>query len=131
MPIKESPGATTAPGPTTTTASNSTAPQSACTSRQVNWLTVHNYVEPTLKAVGSWPMVGTPEWVQAPTPIKLASIFDAARHWALRIDINQCAMAEASHDVSAAADWKSVAMSRFRHRNAPLCDAHIAREAVA
>jgi hypothetical protein len=56
-------------------------------SQQVNWLTVHEYVEPQLTAVGQWPMAGTPEWCALPDgPVKLAALYDAARHHALRVD---------------------------------------------
>jgi hypothetical protein len=81
------------------------------TSRSVSWWSVHEYVEPLLAAVGQWPMAGTPEWCALPDddPVKLAALFDAARHHALRLDVNQAALAETSRDISGAADWPAIA----------------------
>ncbi|OBB71237.1 hypothetical protein A5759_23285 [Mycobacterium sp. 852014-52144_SCH5372336] len=61
-----------------------------------------------------WPMVGTLPWQHLPTddPAKLAAIFDAARHWALRVDTAQAQMADASREVSESTDW--LQMSRTR-----------------
>lgn len=80
-------------------------------SRQVSWWDVHEYVQPLLTGTGSWPMVGTPEWCDLADddPAKRAAIFDAAQHWALRIETSQAATAEASHDISTAADWPAIA----------------------
>jgi hypothetical protein len=81
------------------------------TSRSVSWFSVHEYVEPLLAAVVQWPMAGTPEWCVLPDddPVKLAALYDAARHWALRLEVNQAALSETSRDVSAAADWAAIA----------------------
>jgi hypothetical protein len=38
---------------------------------------------------------------------------DAAQHWALRVETCQQAQCEASHDVSAAADWSAIARQMF------------------
>lgn len=87
-------------------------------SRTVDWWSVHLYAEPTLTGVGSWPMVGSLPWQALPTddPVKLAAVLDAARHWALRIENNQTAMADASHEISAAADWTGIATEIHRRR---------------
>jgi hypothetical protein len=79
-------------------------------SQQVSWLDVHEHVAPLLARVGSWPMVGTPTWCALPDgdPAKLAALYDAAQHWALRLETNQQALAETSRDVSAAADWSAI-----------------------
>lgn len=54
-------------------------------------------------------MIGTPEWRALPDgPVKLASLYDAAQHHALRLELNQEARAEASQAVSAAVDWPSI-----------------------
>jgi hypothetical protein len=37
-------------------------------------------------------------------PRKVAALFDAAQHWALRVETSQQAQAETSRDISAAAD---------------------------
>ena len=95
-------------------------------SRQVQWWTVHEYVQPYLAAAGyvgddqaayayrralSWPTVGTPEWcaLDDQDPVKIAAVYDAAQHWALRVDSCQEARCQASRDVSAADDWSRVA----------------------
>lgn len=98
-------------------------------SRTVDWWAVHTYAEPTLIEVGDWPMVGTLPWQYLPTddPAKLAAVLDAARHWALRIESNQQAMAEASRSVAAAADWPAVARGIQRRRSG----VYIPREGVA
>jgi Protein of unknown function (DUF2742) len=89
-------------------------------SNAVSWWSVHEHVAPTLARVGSWPMVGTPEWcdLDDDDERKTAALLDAAQHWALRVETTQVAMAEASHEISAAADWTAVARSRFRHDSA-------------
>jgi hypothetical protein len=85
-------------------------------SRQVTWWFVHEHVEPLLAEVGSWPMVGTWEWhdLAVDDPRKLAAMFDAAQHWALRIETMQEAACGASHDVSGAANWSAIAQQKFR-----------------
>ena len=89
---------------------------SAVASQQVSWWSVHEHVAPLLSAVGSWPMTGTPEWCLLPAGDlrKLAGVFDAARHWALRVEMCQQARCEASRDVSAAADWSAIAVEKYR-----------------
>ena len=83
---------------------------SAVSSQQVNWWTVHEHVAPLLTQVGAWPMVGTPEWCDLPDddPAKLAALYDAAQHWALRIETCQAARCEASQAISAAANWAAI-----------------------
>ena len=95
-------------------------------SQQVAWYEVHTYVAPILEAVGSWPMAGTPEWCALPDsdPAKLAALLDASRHWSVHLDSLQEASAEASRDVSGAADWSAVATAIFSHHN----NAYIPRE---
>lgn len=79
-------------------------------SQQVSWWDVHEYVAPTLAVVESWPMVGTPAWyaLDNQDPAKIAAVFEAARHWALRIETCQQARCEAGRDISAAADWSAI-----------------------
>jgi hypothetical protein len=87
-------------------------------SQQVSFWSVHEYVAPLLGAVGLWPMVGTPAWclLADDDPVKLAALYDAARHWSLRIETCQEALTQASRDASAAADW-SVLSREIRQRN--------------
>jgi hypothetical protein len=79
---------------------------------------VYEHVASLLKQVGSWPMVGTPEWcaLNNDDPVKLAALLDAGQHWALHLEINQQARADASRDVSMAADWRSIADETRRRR---------------
>ncbi|HYB35860.1 MAG TPA: DUF2742 domain-containing protein [Mycobacterium sp.] len=77
----------------------------AVASQQVSWWSVHEHVAALLGAVRSWPMAGTPQWCALPDedPAKLAAIFDAAQHWALRVETRQTAECVASHAISTAA----------------------------
>lgn len=88
-------------------------------SQSVDWWAVAEFVEPMLSAVGSWPTAGTVAWIQLDDgdPRKLAALFDAARHHALRVDGAQEALAAASKDVSAAADWAAVSRGMFHRDN--------------
>jgi hypothetical protein len=72
---------------------------------------VHEYVSPVLDRVGTWPMAGTVEWRDLPgdDPRKIAALFDAARHHALRVDTTQHAQIQAAQAISAAVDWSAVA----------------------
>lgn len=105
-------------------------------SQQVNWRAVHRFVTPLLQTVGSWPTVGTIEWHQLHDDdlVKYAALFDAAQHWALRLESCQVARCEAGRAISAGAplvdddllslrtkpavDWKSVAQEIRRRREA-------------
>ena len=80
-------------------------------SRQVSWWSVREYVTEALDRAGSWPMAGTPVWCKLADddPAKMAALLDAAQHWALRVEIAQHAVREASRDVAGAADWRAIA----------------------
>ena len=56
-------------------------------------------------------MAGTPELclLEDHDPMKLAAIFDAARHHALRVETAQQARCDASKAVADAVDWAAVA----------------------
>src|SRR5690349_10834360 len=73
-------------------------------SRQVAWWEVHTYRDRMLEQLGvqDFPTVGTPAWcaLDDDHPVKLAAAFDAAQHWALRVDTAQEAQAAASRKVS-------------------------------
>lgn len=79
-------------------------------SQQVSFAEVLEFVEPLLDSVDTWPMVGTPEWCELATddPRKVAALYDAARHHALRIETAQIAMADASRSIACATNWSSV-----------------------
>lgn len=83
--------------------------------QQVSWWSVHEFVAPYLDAAA--PAAGTPAWcaLDDTDPAKWAAVLDAARHWALRVETCQAAECEASHDVSAAADWSAIARSVRHH----------------
>lgn len=99
--------------------------------QQVSWWEVHEYVAPTLDQAGSWPMAGTPEWCALPDddPAKLAALYDAAQHWALRVDTCQEAACQASRDISAAADWAAIGQRVKDHNDFYAEKAWIKREA--
>lgn len=56
-------------------------------------------------------MLGTAAWraLAADDPARWASLLDGGQHWALRLELNQEALAEASKDIASAADWPAVA----------------------
>lgn len=80
------------------------------TNSQVSWWSVHECVSQLLDRVGEWPLIGTPEWCALPNndPAKLAAIYSAAEHWALRLETCQQAKADASKDIAQAADWAAI-----------------------
>jgi hypothetical protein len=82
-------------------------------SQQVSWWSVHEFISAAIdqSGAGPWPLVGTPAWCQLSDgdPRKWAALFDAAQHWALRVETCQAARCEASRDISAAEDWSTVA----------------------
>jgi hypothetical protein len=93
----------------------------AVCSQQVAWFDyVYLWVRTMLDSVGSWPLIGTPEWALLPDdhPARWAAILDAAQHWALRLETLQQAECEASRAVSSSADWKAVAREQSQRRKA-------------
>jgi hypothetical protein len=96
---------------------------SIISSQQVNWRSVHRYVAPLLESVGTWPTIGTVQWRDLPSedPAKWAAILDAAQHHALRLELNQQDLIDASKAASAAVDWKTAAQ-HIRDRREALAD---------
>jgi hypothetical protein len=88
-------------------------------SQQVSWWSVHEFVAAVLERAGSWPLVGSPAWcaLDDTDPRKIVALFDAAQHFALRIETCQQARAEASHDISTVADWSGIARQIRQRRN--------------
>lgn len=80
-------------------------------SRTVNWIPVHLFVTKLLAPINGWPLLGTLDWqdLEDDDPIKLAAVIDGGQHWALQLEMNQEALAEASKAVSASADWRAIA----------------------
>jgi Protein of unknown function (DUF2742) len=96
----------------------------ATSSQQVSWWPVHEFVAARLQQVEQWPTVGSPEWatLRDDDPVKLAALFDAAQHWALRRETCQQARCDASRQVGEALDWSAPARE-INERN----DFHAAR----
>lgn len=96
-------------------------------SQQVCWFEVYAFVSERLAGIASWPTAGTTAWAAMPDddPRKLAAILEAGVHWALRIDAEQEALAQAQLDVSSAADWSAIASSNRRHADALRSGAYI------
>ncbi|HSS25895.1 MAG TPA: DUF2742 domain-containing protein [Mycobacterium sp.] len=92
----------------------------ATSSQAVSWWSVHEFVTPLLAEAESWPLAGSPEWcdLEDTDPRKVAALFDGAQHWALRLETCQEQLAEASRDVSAAADWSAIATEIYYRRGA-------------
>ena len=84
---------------------------SAIESQQVSWWSVHEFVKRYLDTAGHYPPAGTPAWRELADGDrrKWAALLDAAQHHALRVETAQEQHAQASHDVSAAADWSRFA----------------------
>jgi len=83
----------------------------ASSSPQVSWWSVNEFVSAVLDQVNDWPAAGTPAWcsLTRDDPRKWAAVLDGGRHHALRMETAQEARAEASRDVSGAADWPKIA----------------------
>ena len=79
--------------------------------QSVSFWPVHKFVTEILKQVNGWPMAGTPAWCSLTheDPAKWAALLDAAQHHALRVDMAQEALADASHEISVSADWRGIA----------------------
>lgn len=79
-------------------------------SRCVDWYSVHLHVLPILAEAGSWPLAGSYAWLDLDDddPRKLASVLDGGRRDALRNDAIGAALADASREVSKAADWPEI-----------------------
>lgn len=84
---------------------------SAVSARSVSWWTVHRFVSVVLEQCEEWPTIGTLAWCALATddPRKWVALLDAARHYALRMELAQEALAEAAKDISVIVDWRGVA----------------------
>lgn len=87
-------------------------------SRQVSWWSTYEWVQRITATVGPYPPAGTPAWcaLDDDDPRKIAAVLDAGQHHVLRTETAQEELAQASHDVAAAADWPSTARE-IHHRN--------------
>lgn len=101
-------------------------------SQAVAWWPVLLYVADVLRveptevpyAAQRVPLLGTPAWcaLADDAPSKLAAVLHGGCHHALRLEMTQEACADASKDISAAADWRAVAselsgLAAFRKAN--------------
>jgi hypothetical protein len=120
------------PGPTAIAAFNPTPEASGIShgstsrrrqiqSSQVSWWAVHECVQPYLDAAGPLPMAGSPQWcdLDDTDPVKVAALFDAAQHWALRVETCQEHLAEASRDISVGLSGIAGEISRRRENYIP------------
>jgi Protein of unknown function (DUF2742) len=84
------------------------------TSQQVSWWSVHQFVQRYLDTAGHYPAAGTPAWCELADGDrrKWAALLDDAQHHALRKETAQEQHAQASHDVSDAADWSAIAQRK-------------------
>jgi len=84
-------------------------------SQQVDWWAVHQFVESVVAQAncGPLPMAGTLAWqrLAAGDPRKLLAVAVAGSHHVLRIEVGQAERAEASREISDAADWSALAQS--------------------
>ena len=78
-------------------------------SREVDWFRVWTFVRPLLRRTCPYP--GTPAWAELSDhdPDKIAAVLLAGVLWALNEDARQDASVQASHAISAAADWHRIA----------------------
>jgi hypothetical protein len=74
-------------------------------------------------------MLGSPQWCALPAgdARKLASLFDAARHHALRVETAQQALCDASRAVAAEADWRAIGKEMLQLADAEATGYRIAR----
>jgi hypothetical protein len=88
-------------------------------SQAVSFWDVHLFAQKRIDTVVDFPLIGSPAWCALPDmhPAKWAAVVDAAQHWALRLETNQAAMAEASRAVSAAVDWSAVSREVQQRRS--------------
>lgn len=90
-----------------------------CASRTVAWWPVLCFVADLLRvkpeavpeAAQRVPLLGTPAWCDLADddPAKLAAVIHGGCHHALRLEMTQEALAEASEDISTMVDWRAVA----------------------
>jgi hypothetical protein len=99
-------------------------------SRSVAWWPVHEFITALVAQANNVPVAGTPAWCALADrdPRKLLALAVAGEHHVLRVETAQTAKAQASRDISAAADWSAVARSHLRRASAVRSGAYIPRE---
>jgi hypothetical protein len=100
-------------------------------SRQVSWWETHLFITELTKHVNNLPCAGTPTWCALANddPRKLLALAVAGGHHVLRVETAQQSLAEASRDISAAADWSAIARTSRQRCDAIRTGAHIPRRA--
>ena len=83
-------------------------------SRQVAWLTVLEFVQRRGVDPVTAMVAGSPRWNMLPDdhPDKIGAVLAAGVHHALRVDLSQAAIADASREIASAADWSQVGRQR-------------------
>ncbi|SLL01249.1 putative phiRv1 phage protein [Mycobacteroides abscessus subsp. abscessus] len=80
-------------------------------SQQVDWWSTYEFVTALAAQAnhGPLPTAGTPSWSALPDddPRKLLALAIAGSHHALRVEVAQTAMAEASHAIAASPNWRT------------------------
>lgn len=86
-------------------------PHLTVASRQVAWWPVHEFITALVGQANQLPVAGTPAWcaLSDTDPRKLLALALAGEHHVLRVEAGQIAMAEASREISTAADWAKIA----------------------
>ncbi|MBP2455191.1 DUF2742 domain-containing protein [Mycolicibacterium lutetiense] len=88
-------------------------------SQQVSWWPVHEFITAAVAQAnyGPLPIAGTPAWCELADgdPRKLLALAVAGDHHVLRVETAQAAMADASREISAAADWTAMAQRIRNH----------------
>lgn len=79
-------------------------------SREVDWFAVAQFVAPLIAGFDRLPIPGTPAWCELSDhdPVKLAACLLYVRYWAFDAACRQETEIQASHDISAAADWAAI-----------------------
>lgn len=100
-------------------------------SQQVNWWEAHLFMQAALAQAncGPLPWPGTPAWcaMSDGDPRKMLALAEFGEHHALRVETAQAALADASRDVSASADWSQIAREVQQRQAAEGSGAYIRR----
>ncbi|MEZ0052113.1 hypothetical protein ABIA30_003125 [Mycobacterium sp. MAA66] len=99
------------------------------TTRQVDFLIVHEFVAPILREVPAWPAAGTLLWarLEDTDPAKWAALLDAARYQALDLQIQQEHLDGAAKSIAVSQEWADVRRYSRRRAQAIRAGAYIPR----
>lgn len=101
-------------------------------SLEVSWWPTHLFISALVDRANYLPYAGTPAWCALPDsdPNKLLALAVAGEHHVLRMEAAQEAMAQASRDISAAANWTAIANANRRRAEAMRTGAYIPRRSA-